>query len=188
MISEYPAGGSEPTNPQETTAAAAAAESQGAAPEQTQPPHVEAQAAATGAETRETGKFGEVWLLVRQLLNQASHLIRQETQLAKAEFREAVHAYARNSVLLAIGAAVALCGLLALLAAAVAGVYVLLNLAVPWYIAAWLSPLIVGAAAGLMAYGLIGRAIHTLRHTTLKPTKTIDTVRQDAQWLKDRLK
>lgn len=180
MISNYPGGGSEPTDPQATAPPTATAEPTGA------PAGDYRTAEAPGAPKIEPE--GTLWDLVRRLANQASVLFRQETRLAMAEFREAIHAYAHNGLLLAAGAAVLGAGILVLLAAAVAGLFVILNNVMPWYVAGWLSPLIIGAAATAVGYGLITQAVRTLRQTSIKPQKTIDTVREDAQWIKDRLR
>jgi hypothetical protein len=176
MINEYQPGGSEPSDPQQS------------APPVTGEPQVEAQERIKAQEGPSVAdEARSVWAMMRSLADQGATLIRQEAQLARAELRETLQTYSRDAIMLGSGAVVALAGVLVLLAAAVAGLYVILNKAVAWYVAAWLSPLIIGVVVALIGWGLIARARRSIRRTSLKLQKTIDTVREGAQWLKDRL-
>ena len=77
------------------------------------------------------------------------------------------------------GGAVAYAALLAICAA----VILLLAMAMP----AWLSALVVGLIVGCVAWLLISKAITALRQTELKPRETIESVKEDAQWIKDQI-
>ncbi len=153
------------------------------------PPTSQPTSQPTGYQSRlhEEHHDGAVWNLIRDFSNQTVRLARQEVDLAKAEMREHIDTYVRNSVYVAVGGFVAFCGLLVFLAAAVAGLYVILNMAMPWYIAAWLSPLIMGVVVAVAGYALIRKAISTFKRTSLKPEKTIDTLREDSQFIKQHM-
>jgi hypothetical protein len=160
-----------------------------AAPAQAPPPSTEPRGyQETESQAQAPAGDGVLWTLLRRLTDQTVTLVRQEFLLARAELREAMQSYARHSIRIGAGAAILVAGILVLLAAAVAGLFVGLNRALPWYVAAWLSPLIIGGIAAMVGAIMIGRARRALRQTHLKPQKTIDTVRADAQWVKDRLR
>lgn len=118
--------------------------------------------------------------LVNDLTSQFSHLARTEVRLAVREAQEkAKHA---GFGIAGIGAA----GLLALygLAAVIAGLVLLLALAVP----AWVAALIVAGAlfvaAGIAA--LVGRK--QLRKGAPMPSDAVDSAKEDAEVLKEAAK
>ncbi|HZT15670.1 MAG TPA: phage holin family protein [Gaiellaceae bacterium] len=132
-------------------------------------------ASGTSGDLRDRGT-GE---LVRTLSDQVSTLVRQEVALAKAELAEKGRKAGLGAGMLA-GAALA--GLL-MLGALTASLIIALALALP----AWAAAVIVtgfwGAVAGLLA--LEGR--NKLRAMGKPiPEKTVETVKEDVQWLKDR--
>jgi len=57
-------------------------------------------------------------------------------------------------------------------------------LLVAQFIPAWLSALIVGAVIGAVAYFMISSALEKLRKTDPMPRNTIETLKEDAKWLK----
>jgi hypothetical protein len=80
---------------------------------------------------------------------------------------------------LVIGGAIGYAALLAICAA----VILLLARVMP----AWLAALIVGVIVGAVAWMLIGKAIATLRTMELKPQETVESIKEDAQWIKDQI-
>ena len=117
--------------------------------------------------------------LVKQLAGQVSTLVRQELELAKTEIGEKGKKAGVGAGMLG-GAGVAALLMLGSLSALM---IIVLALVMP----AWASALIVtalwGAVAGLLA--LQGR--QKIREIgTPVPEKTIETVKEDAQWLKKR--
>jgi uncharacterized membrane protein YqjE len=121
-------------------------------------------------------KVGE---LVKLLSSQVSTLVRQEVELAKVEMAEKGKEAGVGAGMFA-GAAVA--GLL-MLGSLTAFVVIVLALALP----SWASALIVtalwGAAAAALA--LMGRT-RMRRIGAPVPEQTVETVKEDVQWLKDR--
>jgi len=79
------------------------------------------------------------------------------------------------------GGAVAYAGFLALLAALIIG---LGQLGLPW----WLSALIVGLVVAAVGYFLIQRGLKSLKQEGVKPERTIETLRDDAEWAKQQVK
>lgn len=117
--------------------------------------------------------------LFADLANETSSLVRNEVALAQVELTEKAKRVGKNIASLVIGGAVAYAALLAVCAA----VILLLAMAMP----AWLSALVVGLIVGCVAWLLISKAITALRQTELKPRETIESVKEDAQWIKDQI-
>ena len=117
--------------------------------------------------------------LFSDLAEQTGSLIRQETALAKSELMETAAAAGKNAGLLAAGGLIGYAGFLVLMAALVVG----LSYVMP----VWLSALVVGALLGVISYFLIASAIAELKKTTWAPQQTIESIKEDAQWLKKQV-
>jgi putative superfamily III holin-X len=138
---------------------------------------VRARSAANGrhGDLRDLGT-GE---LVKQLSNQVSSLVRQEVQLAKAEAAEKGKKAGVGAGIFG-GAGVA--GLLTL-GSLTAFLILVLALAIPAWASALLVTALWAAVAGVLA--LQGR--NKLREMGKPvPEKTVETVKEDVQWLKNR--
>jgi xanthine/uracil permease len=94
----------------------------------------------------------------------------------------------RNVAYLAIGGLVLYAGLLALIAAACIGAAVLLGNVMDSEIASWLGPLIVGAIVAIVGYVFVQKAISTFKHESLMPRKTMESLRENTEWVKDQIK
>jgi hypothetical protein len=117
--------------------------------------------------------------LVKQLTNQVSTLVRQEVELAKAEATEKGKKAGVGAGMFG-GAGVA--GLL-MLGSLTAFLILVLALAIPAWASALLVTLLWGAVAGVLA--LQGR--NKMREMGKPvPEKTVETVKEDVQWLKNR--
>jgi xanthine/uracil permease len=125
--------------------------------------------------------------LLKDLSDETRTLLRQEVELAKAEISEKVSVMGRNVAYIAIGGLVALVGLLPIVAAACIGMIVLLDNFMNDSIAAWLGPLIVGVVLGLIGYALIQKALSTLKRESFVPRKTMNSLRENTEWLKDHM-
>lgn len=117
--------------------------------------------------------------LFSDLANETSTLVRNEVALAKVELTEKATALGKNMAALVFGGAVAYAALLAICAA----VILLLAMAMP----AWLSALIVGLIVGCVAWLMINKAVSALRRTELTPQETVESLKEDAQWIKDQV-
>jgi hypothetical protein len=112
-----------------------------------------------------------------ELSRETRTLIQQEVQLARTELSEKARAMARGGGMVVGGALIAYGGLLAVLAAVVLG---LIALGVP----PWAAALLAGLLAGVVGYLLARSGFAALRLQQLAPRKTIETLKEDAQWLK----
>ena len=129
----------------------------------------------TQASLRERG-MGE---LVKDLSGQVSTLARQEVELAKAEIAEKGKKASLGAGMLG-GAAVA--GLL-MLGALTAFLILVLALALPDWSAALIVTALWAAVAGVLAL----QGLAKLREMGKPvPEKTVETVKEDVQWLKNR--
>lgn len=118
--------------------------------------------------------------LFGDLANDMSNLVRQEVTLAKVEITQKAKYVGRNVGYLVIGGAVAYAALLAIIAA----VIMLLAKVVPH----WGSALIVGAVVGGIGWLLIGKAMMALQQADLTPRETVETLKEDATWMKEQMK
>ena len=125
--------------------------------------------------------------LLRDLTLETVTLLRQEVALAKQEMTEKAKKTARNTGYIAAGGLVAWAGVMILLLAATAGLYVGLALVVAWYTALWLSPLIVGAVVAIVGWIMIAKGKRTIAHQHLAPEKTIESMRENKQWLRNEM-
>ena len=119
--------------------------------------------------------------LFAELIQELTTLLRQELLLARTELGQKAARVGRDIASVAIGGAVAYAGLLAIIASVIIG---LADLGLPW----WLSALLVGVAVALVGYFLIQRGLTALRREDLTPRQTIETLREDARFVKEQTK
>ena len=119
--------------------------------------------------------------LFRQLAQDSATLVRQEVALAKAEIRDNVKSVARDGAKVAIGGFLALIGALVLTAFLV----LLVGDALDEY---WLGALIVGALFVIVGAVLAMGALKSLKRDTIAPEQTIQTLKEDKQWLQSEIK
>lgn len=126
--------------------------------------------------------------LLKELRDETTTLLREEVTLAKTEMSEKVSRISRNAGYLAGGGLVAFAGLLILLMAASAGLHVgMLAMDVDSAISLWLSPLIVAVVTIVIGYTMLQKAINTLKHESAVPERTVRTVRDDTNWIKEKV-
>jgi len=118
--------------------------------------------------------------LFGDLATDMSNLVRQEVALAKVEITQKAKLVGRNVGYLVIGGAVAYAALLAIIAA----IIMLLAKVIP----DWGSALIVGVVVGGIGWLLIGKAMMTLQQADLTPRETVETLKEDATWMKEQIK
>ena len=127
--------------------------------------------------TKDERSLGE---LFSELASETSTLVRQEVALAQTELTQKAAKVGKNVGYLVVGGAVAYAALLALIAALIIGLGNLLG----HY---WLSALIVGLVVGVAAVVMVLSALNTLKTTGITPTQTVETIKEDAKWLKDQV-
>ncbi len=108
-------------------------------------------------------------------------LVRQEVQLATTEMTHKATRAAQDVAMIAVGGLVAYAGLLAILASLIVG---LAAAGLGW----WQAALVVGVVVAGVGAVLVQRGLAALRHADLAPRQTMETLKEDTQWAKDRMK
>jgi hypothetical protein len=121
--------------------------------------------------------------LVADLFRETSTLVHQEAELAKAEISEKVSEMGKGIAAIAIGGAILFAGFIVLLLAACNGLAMML----PEQHAGWLAPLIVGLAVMVLGFIAVGIGKHELSGSNLKPSRTMESLRQNSQLVKEHL-
>lgn len=126
--------------------------------------------------------------LLKELRDETTTLLKQEIALVKTEVTEKTALLSRNGAYLAAGASVAYMGALCILA----GVCVLLawglmaaglNTMLSWF----LSPLVIGVVVAVIGYGLVQKAVSTLKHESLVPERTVQSLKEDKEWVQHKV-
>jgi hypothetical protein len=117
--------------------------------------------------------------LFSELMTETSTLVRQEVALAQAELTNKATKMGKNVGYLVVGGAVGYAALLVILAAVVV---ILAN-----FIPLWASALVVGAVVGAVAFMLISSALAELRKADPVPRESVESIKEDAKWLKDQV-
>jgi len=125
---------------------------------------------------KEERSLGE---LFTDLASETSNLVKQEVSLAQTELTEKAITVGKDVGFLVVGGAVAYAALLAFTAALIIGL--------SYFIPAWVAALIVGLVISVVAFLLITSALASLKKTSLAPRQTVETLKEDAQWLKDQV-
>lgn len=128
--------------------------------------------APTASRERSTESIAD---LIRQLATDLSTLLGKETALAKSEIRESVAEVKTAVGAIATGAAIAMAGLVVLLLSAIYGFS---NVVDPW-----LAALIVGAAALLVGFLMVGAAKKKMSASSMVPDRTVASAKKDMDTL-----
>ena len=121
--------------------------------------------------------------LLRDLADGSAALVRGEARLARIEIAQIATGIGKGTAFVATGAVLALLGSLSLLA----GIVFLIGdqwLPADQY---WLGALVVLVIAGAIAIVLARRGMSLLAPSQLAPTETVTTLKEDKEWLKQRL-
>jgi len=87
----------------------------------------------------------------------------------------------KDVAFLAVGGLVLYAGLLAIIAALI---IILGTLGLPW----WISALLVGLIVTGAGYFLVQKGLRALKKEDLTPRKTVESLKQDADWVKEQAK
>jgi len=117
--------------------------------------------------------------LFSELAAETGTLVRQEVALAQAEITSKATKVGKNVGFLAIGGAVGYAAMLAVLAGVILGL--------SYFMPAWIAAILVGLVVGAVAFFMISSSLADLKNTNLKPEETVDSIKEDAQWLKDQV-
>lgn len=116
--------------------------------------------------------------LLGELYQGASRVISLEIELAKTELSQKASRAGKNVGFLAAGGAIAYAGFLVILF----GIVGLLALLIP----TWLSALIVGLIVVGIGGALVMSGLKTLQQESVAPQRTLDTLREDKEWMTDQ--
>lgn len=114
--------------------------------------------------------------LFSDLSKDLRNLVRQEMDLAKTEMSRKASRAGKDIAYIAVGGAIAYAGFLAILGAIV----ILIGKIVPW----WASAFIVGIVVGGIGYTFVAKGRRDLKREQFKPEQTIETLREDKEWMK----
>lgn len=125
--------------------------------------------------------------LLRDLRDEMLRLVRQEIALARAEVVQKARAAAKHLALVAAGGVMALMalwfGLLALAVILTLGIMAT-GIGIAW--SAFVGTIIVCLLTGVAAFALINYGLTRLKNQPLTPQRTIDTLQENSQWLKQK--
>jgi len=122
--------------------------------------------------------------LFSDLFRETSTLVHEEAQLAKAEISEKVSQLGTGVAAIAAGGAILFAGFIVLLFAAVNALAMFL----PPEHAAWLAPLIIGLIVMIAGYISLSKGRKEFKAESLKPSRTMESLRRDTQLVKEHLK
>ena len=118
--------------------------------------------------------------IFQEIVHHISEIVRSEVRLARTEVRDDITQVSKTGVYFVIGAVFAFHAL----------GFILLGLvyALGTSMALWLSALVVGAGAGVIAASLLIVGRRKLRQTSLVPDKTIRSLQENVRWMKKQTK
>ena len=127
--------------------------------------------------------------LFTDLATETGNLVKQEVALAQTELTQKATVVGKNVGFLAAGGAVGYTALLVILAAVVIGLTQLISYLSGWQLitSAWIAAAIVGLVVGIVAYVLVTSALAKLKDMELTPRQTVETLKEDAEWLKNQV-
>ena len=126
----------------------------------------------------EIGVRRESWgELIGELAGQLVGLARDEVALARRELEQKLKTVQSAAAVVAIGAIIALIATLSICAAVI--------IALAEYVGPWQSALIVGLILGIAAGATILFGVSRFKRTSLRPEKTIETLEENKEWLKE---
>ena len=127
---------------------------------------------------RDEGTLGEMFA---ELSREIRTLLQQELELARTEITEKASAMGKGAALIVGGGLIAYAGLLA-----VVGAFVLVLIAIG--LPPWVATFVGGLFVAGIGYLLIRSGLAALNPQELAPRKTIETLKEDARWLKTQTK
>jgi len=128
-------------------------------------------------EHKEERSLGE---LFSQLATETTTLVRQEVQLAKVELGQKASQVGKGVGLIGAAGAVAYAGVIAV----VAGIILFLGEHMPY----WVAALLVGAILIGVGYWLVQQQLNALKHVDPVPRATVNTLKQDKEFVKAQLR
>lgn len=128
--------------------------------------------------TTDTRTLGE---LFSQLSRETATLVRQEVALGRSELTRNLARVGRHAALIASGAALTYAGVLAIVASLVLGL-------VQTGLTPWLAALLAGGGILVVGYLLMHAGLSALRRDQVTPEATVETLKENAQWVKNQVR
>lgn len=125
--------------------------------------------------------------LISELMRDVGTLFRQEIDLARAELAGKADQAKGGVLKIGIAAGMGLTGVFALAGAAVLGLTLLLSVWMSPLAAAFIGALLVGGGLALGAYLLYHRGVQEVQVRTFIPERTLESLKENAQWVSRRL-
>jgi len=126
--------------------------------------------------------------IIKDLRDETSALVRQEVALAKTEMSEKASKIGRNAGYIGAGGVLAHAGAIVLLLGLSALLYAgLVEMGLSHMISGWLAPLIVGGLVAIIGYAMAQKGISALKKESLVPEKTVNSLKEDQQWLQRKV-
>lgn len=122
--------------------------------------------------------------LLAKLTQDIATLVQQEVQLARAEVSEKISQVSSGIASSAIGGAILFAGILVILQAAVYGLHDAIK---SWSPGMWLAPLIIGEIVTIVGFGLLQKGRSNLQPENLAPRKTVRSLREDKEFVKNKM-
>ena len=116
--------------------------------------------------------------LLAELSQNTAGLVQNELRLVEAEMTQKAYRAGKDAGMLAAGGALAYTGLLA----SVAGTILLFGKAVPPWVSATLVGTTLAGAGGILA----AKGLEALKQEDVVPRETVETLKEDTEWLKNR--
>lgn len=130
-----------------------------------------------GSPRRDDRTVGE---LLASLVNETGTLVRQEIKLATTEMSAKASHAGKQAAYILFGALLGAVALLVLIAALVLGLATM--------IALWKSALLVGVVAAVVAALVAYKGVASLRDMSLVPQQTVESIREDKQWVEEQVR
>ena len=118
--------------------------------------------------------------LFAELARETSTLVRQELRQAGTEMGQRLTGVGKEAGVLVAGAVIIHAAFLTIVAAIILG---LIDLGLDW----WLSALIVGLVLAGVGYALVEQARKAIKRADILPRHTMESVREDQEWVKEQI-
>jgi len=142
----------------------------------------------TYGEERELDQQRSLGSLIKEIRDETIDLFQQEIELARTEMMEKFDAAKQRTVSIVVGVGIVFAGAVVLLlgiaqAASVVLVYAGMSPAA----ATWLGPVLTGLVVLLVGGAMVISNKNKLEEQTVVPKKTVRSMKENKQWLKDKI-
>ncbi len=142
---------------------------------------------STYAQEREVDQQRSLGSLIKEIRDESLELFQQEVELARTEMMEKLAVVQRRSIAIGIGAGVAFAGAIVLLIGISQAVTVgMIAAGAAPAVAAWLGPVLTGLVVFVTGGAMAMSNKNKLEEETVVPEKTVQSMKENKQWLKEK--